>query len=123
MRTDSKSYNRTTGGGGSDTEAITTRPLLYPDEIKEAVKPKGESIQYDGSCIVWVGYERPFYMYKFDTLNHPLISLVGGPKGTPQFKTTLISGRFTVRISRRKGKAFRGSCTTAECFRPGGTNA
>lgn len=86
VRTDSKSYNRTTGGGGSDTEAITTRPLLYPDEIKEAVKPKGESIQYDGSCIVWVGYERPFYMYKFDTLNHPLISLVGGPKGTPQFK-------------------------------------
>lgn len=86
VRTDSKSYNRTTGGGGSDTEAITTRPLLYPDEIKEAVKPKGDSIPYDGSCIVWVGYERPFYMYKFDTFNHPNFSLVGGPEGTLQFK-------------------------------------
>ena len=84
-QTDSRTYNRSSGGGGSDTQAMATRPLLYPNEIKRAVKPKGDTIKYDGSCIVWVGYEEPFYMPKFDTLNHPLIGQVGGPYGTPQY--------------------------------------
>lgn len=84
VRTSSKSYNRTGTGGGSDTESNASRPLLTPDEIREAVKSKENSDEE--SCIVWVGYERPFYMKKFDTLNHPMISLVGGPPDTPQFK-------------------------------------
>lgn len=82
VQTDSRSYNRAGQGGGSDTESTATRPLLTPDEIKEAVKPKGESIKYDGSCIIWVGYERPFYLMKYDTLSHPLMEKVGGPVGT-----------------------------------------
>lgn len=87
VRTSSKSYNRSGGGGGSDTESNASRPLLTPDEIREAVKSKDDTDEE--SCIVWVGYERPFYMYKFDTLNHPMISLVGGPPGTPQFKNNI----------------------------------
>lgn len=83
VQTDSRSYNRTGQGGGSDTESTATRALLNPDEITEAVKPKGESIKYDGSCIIWVGYERPFYLLKYDTLSHPLMDKVGGPNGTP----------------------------------------
>lgn len=84
VRTSSKSYNRTGTGGGSDTESNASRALLTPDEIREAVKSKENSDEE--SCIVWVGYERPFYMKKFDTLNHPMISFVGGPPGTPQFE-------------------------------------
>ncbi len=84
VETNSKSYNRTGAGGGQDTESRAARPLLTPDEIKDAVKAQGSSIPYDGSCIVWVGYERPFYMYKYDTFNHPLMSVVGGPAGTLQ---------------------------------------
>lgn len=83
VQTDSRSYNRTGQGGGSDTESTATRALLNSDEIKEAVKPKGESIKYDGSCIIWVGYERPFYLLKYDTLSHPLMDKVGGPVDTP----------------------------------------
>lgn len=86
VQTDSKSYNRTGQGGGSDTESTATRALLNPDEIKEAVKPKGDSIKYDGSCIIWVGYERPFYLLKYDTLSHPLMNKVGGPVDTPYCK-------------------------------------
>ncbi|MEE1154078.1 MAG: type IV secretory system conjugative DNA transfer family protein [Acutalibacteraceae bacterium] len=83
VQTDSRSYNRAGQGGGSDTESTATRALLNPDEITEAVKPKGESIKYDGSCIIWVGYERPFYLLKYDTLSHPLMEKVGGPSDTP----------------------------------------
>ncbi len=86
VQTDSRSYNRTGQGGGSDTESTATRALLNPDEIKEAVKPKGDSIKYDGSCIIWVGYERPFYLLKYDTLSHPLMNKVGGPVDTPYCK-------------------------------------
>lgn len=83
VQTDSRSYNRAGQGGGSDTESTATRALLNPDEITEAVKPTGESIKYDGSCIIWVGYERPFYLFKYDTSSHPLMEKVGGPADTP----------------------------------------
>lgn len=78
-RNDSRSFNRsgTQGGGGQDTEAVAERPLLYPDEIKQAIKPKGESRKYGGNAIVFVGYEYPMFLPKFDTLNHPLFKECG----------------------------------------------
>lgn len=82
VQTDSISYNRTGNGGGNDTESHAGRPLLNPDEIKDAVKPKNESIPYDGRAIVWIGYERPFYLLKYDTLHHPKFPLLGS---SPEF--------------------------------------
>ena len=78
-RNDSRSFNRSSmqGGGGQDTEAVAERPLLYPDEIKRAIKPKGESKRYGGNTIVFVGYEYPMFLPKFDTINHPLFEECG----------------------------------------------
>lgn len=77
-RNDSRSFNRSgTQGGGQDTEAVAERPLLYPDEIKQAIKPKGESKKYGGNAIIFVGYEYPMFLPKFDTLNHPLFKECG----------------------------------------------
>lgn len=81
VQTDSRSYNRTGQGGGSDTESTATRALLNPDEIKEAIKSEENSDEE--FCIIWVGYERPFFLTKFDTLNHPMMCKVGGPVDTP----------------------------------------
>lgn len=79
VRNDSRSFNRGSmqGGGGQDTEAVSERPLLYPDEIKSAIKPKGKSKPYGGSTIIFVGYEKPMYLYKYDTVNHPLFAECG----------------------------------------------
>ena len=78
-RNDSRSFNRASmqGGGGQDTEAVGERPLLYPDEIKRAIKPKGKSKAYGGNAIIFVGYEYPFFLPKFDTVNHPLFNECG----------------------------------------------
>lgn len=79
VRNDSRSFNRGSvqGGGGQDTEAVSERPLLYPSEIKEVIKPKGKNRKYGGSTIIFVGYEKPMYLDKFDTINHPLFSECG----------------------------------------------
>ncbi len=79
VRNDSRSFNRGSmqGGGGQDTEAVAERPLLYPDEIKEAIKPKGKNRQFGGSCIIFVGYEKPMYLSKFDTTSHPFFDKCG----------------------------------------------
>ena len=79
VRGDSRSYNRgmSNGGGGQDTEAYIERPLLYPNEIKKAIKPKGKTRKYGGSCIVFVGYEDPVYLPKFDTPSHPRFAECG----------------------------------------------
>lgn len=78
-RNDSRSFNRASmqGGGGQDTEAVAERPLLYPDEIKAAIKPKGKSKVYGGNTIIFVGYEYPMFLPKFDTVNHPLFPECG----------------------------------------------
>lgn len=79
VRNDSRSFNRggMQGGGGQDTEASGERPLLYPDEIKDAIKPKGKNKNYGGMAIVFVGYERPLFIPKFDTMIHPLFNECG----------------------------------------------
>lgn len=78
-RNDSRSFNRSSmqGGGGQDTEAVAERPLLYPDEIKRAIKPKGESKKYGGNTIIFVGYEYPMFLPKYDTASHPLFPKCG----------------------------------------------
>lgn len=78
-RNDSRSFNRASmhGGGGQDTEAVAERPLLYPDEIKRAIKPRGKSKKYGGNAIIFVGYEYPMFLPKFDTANHPLFAECG----------------------------------------------
>ena len=79
VRNDSRSFNRggMQGGGGQDTEASGERPLLYPDEIKAAIKPKGKNKIYGGMSIIFVGYEKPMFLPKFDTVHHPLFNDCG----------------------------------------------
>ncbi len=81
VHNDSRTFNRASGsnlgGGGQDTEAFSERPLLFPNEIKRAIKPKGESKKYGGNEIVFLGYEEPMFLMKFDTINHPLFKECG----------------------------------------------
>ncbi len=72
VRTDTRSYNRGNQGGGSDNESYSSRELLMPEEISRALK-KGKN----GKCIVFVDEYNPFFLDKFNTLQHPLIGKVG----------------------------------------------
>ena len=84
VRVDQRSYNRGSmqGGGGQDSENYVSRPLLYPNEIPKAVKARGKSRKYGGKCFIWVGYNEPFYLDKYDTLSHPRISECGSKYDT-----------------------------------------
>lgn len=77
VRVDTRSYNRGNQGGGQDNENYIQRDLLAPDEIPQAIKPKGKSRKYGGSAIIFLDEFKPFFFMKYDTLNHPLISLTG----------------------------------------------
>lgn len=80
VRVDSRSYNRGTsqgGGGSSESESYIQRDLLSPDEILQAIKPKGKTKRYGGSCIIFVDEFKPFFLPKYDTLSHPLIEVTG----------------------------------------------
>lgn len=88
VRVDTRSYNRGSshgGGGGSDSENYIQRDLLAPDEIPRAIKPKGKTKKYGGSCIIFVDEFKPFFLSKYDTMSHPLFSVTGSsyPKGIP----------------------------------------
>lgn len=86
VRVDSRSYNRGgKGGGGSDSESYIQRDLLAPDEILQAIKPKGKTKRFGGSCIIFVDEYKPFFICKYDTLNHPLFNQTGSsfPDGIP----------------------------------------
>lgn len=85
VRVDTRSYNRGKGGGGSDNESYVQRDLLSPDEIPQAVKPKGRTKKYGGSCIVIVDEFKPMYFPKYDTKSHSLFSVTGSsfPNGVP----------------------------------------
>lgn len=87
VRVDSRSYNRgsSSGGGGSDSESYVQRDLLMPDEILQAIKPKGKTKRFGGSCIIIVDEYRPLFVPKYDTKNHSLFSKCGSsfPDGIP----------------------------------------
>ena len=76
---DTRSYNRGNQGGGSDSESYIARELLAPDEIPKALK-RGKN----GKCIIFVDEFYPFFIDKFDTLQHPKISEVGSDRGESQ---------------------------------------
>lgn len=69
----------------SDNESYVQRDLLSPDEIPQAVKPKGRTKKYGGSCIVIVDEFKPMYFPKYDTKSHSLFSVTGSsfPNGVP----------------------------------------
>lgn len=96
-RNDSRSYNRGSmqGGGGQDTEAVSERPLLYPDEIKKAIKPNAKTRKYGGSSIIFVGYEYPMYLCKFDTVNHPLFAECGSKYPSYRKNNTYVEEVYT----------------------------
>jgi type IV secretion system protein VirD4 len=77
VRIDARSYNRGNQGGGSDSESYVSRDLLTVDELALAMRPKGKTKKYGGSCIAFIDEYRPFFIFKFDTLSHPLIEEVG----------------------------------------------
>lgn len=77
VRVGTRSYNRGNTGGGSDSENYTSRDLLTFDEVRVALRPKGKTKKYGGSCIVIIDELPPFFLPKFDTLSHPLIDKVG----------------------------------------------
>lgn len=77
VRTDTRSHNRGNNGGGSDNESFNSRDLLTVDELPLAIRPKSNTKKYGGNCIVFIDEFRPFFLLKFDTLNHPLIDQVG----------------------------------------------
>lgn len=85
VRVDSRSYNRGNQGGGNDSESYVSRDLLSPDEIPKAIKAKGKSKKYGGSCIVFVDEYYPFFVYKYNTKKHPLYPTMGStyPIGIP----------------------------------------
>lgn len=77
VRVDSRSYNRGNTGGGSDSENFIQRDLLAADEIPQAIRAKGKTKKYGGSCIIFIDEFKPFFLPKFDTLRHPMISSTG----------------------------------------------
>lgn len=85
VRVDARSYNRGNQGGGSDSESYIARDLLSADEIPKAIKPKGKSRRYGGSCILFIDEQYPFFCQKFDTLCHPMQPKTGSsfPSGIP----------------------------------------
>lgn len=87
VRVDTRSYNRggKSGGGGSDGENYVQRDLLAPDEILQAIKPKGKTKRYGGNCIIFVDEFKPFFLCKYDTMSHPLFPVTGSgfPNGIP----------------------------------------
>lgn len=85
VRVDSKSYNRGQQGGRSDSESYIARDLLSVDEIPKVIKPKGKSKPFGGSCILFIDEHYPFFLYKFDTLHHPMQPKTGSsyPSGIP----------------------------------------
>jgi type IV secretion system protein VirD4 len=83
VRVETRSYNRGQQGGGSDSENLVARDLLSADEVPKAIRPKGKTKRFGGSCIVFVDEYRPFFKNKFDTIRHHLFEQVGS--GYPKY--------------------------------------
>lgn len=78
IRVETKSYNRSGSGGGSDNESYISRELLTAQEVPLYVSSKkGEARKYDGKIIVFIEGFLPFGLMKYDTLSHPNMKYVG----------------------------------------------
>jgi len=99
IRTGSKSWNRGSQGGGSDTESLDGRDLLTLDEVPRALKGKGKDRKYGGNAIVFIDEEKPFFINKFDTKKHPAF-----PKMGSTFKTGLPNNTYIMEQYAELGK-------------------
>lgn len=80
VRIDTKGHstNSQGGGGSSDNESFQGRDLLTPSELLRAFKATGKiKRKYGGYCIEFLDEYPPFWLYKFNTLEHPNINSVG----------------------------------------------
>lgn len=106
VKVDTRSYNRGSskgGGGGSDSENYIQRDLLTPDEIPRAIRPKGKTKRFGGSCIVFVDEFKPFFLSKFDTLHHPVMCHTGSKYKKDVHNNTYIENVYaSVREERHK---------------------
>lgn len=106
VKVDTRSYNRGSskgGGGGSDSENYIQRDLLTPDEIPRAIRPKGKTKRFGGSCIVFVDEFKPFFLSKFDTLHHPVMCQTGSKYKRDVHNNTYIENVYaSVREERHK---------------------
>ena len=88
VRIDTRGHSQgtTSGGSSSDNESYQGRDLLTTSELLRAFKasPKIKK-KYGGYMIEFLDEYPPFWLYKFDTLSHPLIDKVGSsfPSGIP----------------------------------------
>lgn len=88
VRIDTRGHSQgtTSGGSSSDNESYQGRDLLTTSELRRAFKasPKIKK-KYGGYMIEFLDEYPPFWLYKFDTLSHPLIDKVGSsfPSGIP----------------------------------------
>lgn len=101
VKINSRSYNRGNQGGGSDSESYKSRNLLNADEIPHALSKGNE--EKGGNCIVFVDEFYPFFLPKFDTVQHPKYSEVGSsyPDGIPN-NTNIETEFANVRKERKK---------------------
>ncbi|MEG0614213.1 MAG: type IV secretory system conjugative DNA transfer family protein [Oscillospiraceae bacterium] len=104
VRIDARSYNRGNNGGGSDSETYVARDLLTVDEIALAMRPKGSSKKFGGKCISFIDEYRPFFIDKFDTLNHHLIGSCGSSFPKDFANNTNIAVTYEALKSSRKQK-------------------
>lgn len=106
VKVDTRSYNRGSskgGGGGSDSENYIQRDLLTPDEIPRAIRPKGKTKRFGGSCIVFVDEFKPFFLSKFDTLHHHVMCQTGSKYKKDVHNNTYIENVYaSVREERHK---------------------
>lgn len=88
VRTATRSHNRggsQGGGGGSDGENYSARDLVEVGELARIMRPRGKSKKVGGFMISFIDEFLPFFVPKFDTLQHPLIGETGSsfPAGIP----------------------------------------
>jgi len=102
IRIGSKSWNRGSQGGGSDSEALDGRELLTLDEIPRASKGKGKDRKYGGNSIVFIDEEKPFLVNKFDTKNHPAFLKMGSAFKTGLPNNTYIMDQYAELGKERK---------------------
>jgi hypothetical protein len=80
VRSESKSWSQSnTGGSNSKNEHFDSRDLVSLEELPQVIL-KNSGKKYGGSCILWVDENKPFFLPKYATLQHPLIGKVGSSK-------------------------------------------
>lgn len=106
VRTDTRSYSNSyrSGNSHSDNESFDSRDLCTVDELPLIIAPEGKSKKYGGHCIALIDEYRPFYLNKFDTLSHPLISEVGSSFPKDVHNNTNIEALYSPLKDERHGR-------------------